>query len=325
MENADFIRRRRNFVNILQELSSEFDISITVFSHEWIIRLEKRGIVKYVFGYNFELNTSAAQMIANDKSAVSDLLQYYGIPHVEHKLFLNPRLHNYVSDLGNWDSIVSFASEHDFRVVCKPNKGTNGRGVIRVETQRELERAVEQLFQNNRAICIAPYHSITQEYRLILIGNNCELAYKKILPTIVGDGVSNVATLISDQIASGKISDKASSSIYKHNFRLLSTTPENGCEIRLNWKHNLGQGATPLVLDDLALFPELKNLAVSCAKRLNLSFVSVDLIETQDKLMVLEVNTGIMLESFSAYSQLGYLRAKDVYRKALEYMFSNEP
>jgi len=50
-------------------------------------------------------------MIAKDKSAVSDLLQFNNIPHVEHKLFLHPRLANYVSVQGNWTDMLSFAQQ----------------------------------------------------------------------------------------------------------------------------------------------------------------------------------------------------------------------
>jgi len=78
---------KRILVQALHDIAEEKNILITTFSQDWIIRLEKASIVKHIYGYDFELNSATAQMIAKDKSAVSDLLQFNNFPTLSINFF----------------------------------------------------------------------------------------------------------------------------------------------------------------------------------------------------------------------------------------------
>src|SRR3972149_10142216 len=108
---------------LIRELAAEQGIQLTGFSQDWILRLEKDGRARHIFGYNFEINSATAQLIAGDKAAISDLLTHRGKPVVEHKLFLQPALSGYVSADGNWAAMRAYAEAPDFSLVCKPNEG----------------------------------------------------------------------------------------------------------------------------------------------------------------------------------------------------------
>ena len=311
----------RSLVKILREIAEERDIDMTTFSHDWIIRLKNGTIVKYIFGYNFELNSATSQMIANDKSATSDLLLFNNIPHVEHKIFHHPRLENYVSESGNWARIVAFAQQHDFSVVCKPNDGTGGYGVFCIRTQRELERAVQQLFTARRSICLSPFYSIDHEYRVVVLNGEYELVYTKIRPSVTGDGISTIAELITKQASAGEITTTLALEAFGMHEGHLNNVLNVGERLELNWKHNLGQGAHPEIVKDKELLQRLGSLAVSCAEALNITFASVDVIEANGRLLVLEVNCGVMMESFIESVEDGYVIAKSIYEKAIDLMF----
>ncbi|MFV0556013.1 MAG: RimK family alpha-L-glutamate ligase [Lactovum sp.] len=86
-------------------------------------------------------------------------------------------------------------------------------------------------------------------------------------------------------------------------------------KINSGWKHNLGLGAEPLIFES---HPELEAIAVKAAQALNINFASIDIAETLDGFKILEVNSGVMMDTFSSLSEENYLQAKDIYRRALE-------
>ncbi|MDR0300165.1 MAG: ATP-grasp domain-containing protein [Streptococcaceae bacterium] len=85
-------------------------------------------------------------------------------------------------------------------------------------------------------------------------------------------------------------------------------------QIQEGWKHNLGLGAKPLVIQSNKA---LEELAKQTALTLNINFASIDIIEVAGELKVLEVNSGVMMEKFSAESDKNYQIAKQIYRKAI--------
>jgi glutathione synthase/RimK-type ligase-like ATP-grasp enzyme len=101
--------------------------------------------------------------------------------------------------------------------------------------------------------------------------------------------------------------------------KILPTYPEEG--LTPTWKHNLGQGASPKIITDKTLLEKLKKLAQVTAKTLDLFFGAIDIINSDNKLMVLEVNSGIMMESFAGFSTKNYNIAKSIYSKALTLTF----
>lgn len=93
-------------------------------------------------------------------------------------------------------------------------------------------------------------------------------------------------------------------------------SPEQG-----EWRHNLGQGATPLLVTASELTEKLCSLARKSMEVLNLDFASVDIIQSDGKLKILEINSGVMIDAFSAYSPQYYALAKEGIRKAIRRFF----
>ena len=65
-------------------------------------------------------------------------------------------------------------------------------------------------------------------------------------------------------------------------------------------------------------------MAKKVCKEINLNFGSVDIIQTdKDELMVLEVNSGVMIENYIKQNIKGYDIAKDIYKEAVKLLFEN--
>lgn len=86
------------------------------------------------------------------------------------------------------------------------------------------------------------------------------------------------------------------------------------------FRHNLCLGAKPEVVEKTDKnYKKLEALAKRAAKTLDLNFVSVDIIETDEKgLEVLEINSMVSLGHFAGVSKENYEIAKNIYKKALK-------
>lgn len=306
---------QRSIVKIIQEICAEEEITCDSFSYDWIFRLSKNGKTAHIFGYQFELNSSTAQLICADKSATSDLLSHNHIPVVQHTFFMSPTNLKYVGASGNWTRLMAMLAEHG-KLVCKPNEGSGGENVYLVSNQFELEQAAYKIANNSRAMAVAPYYRVENEYRVVVLHSRVKLIYSKNIPFVQGDGTSTVGQLL--------ISFLQEHTDYGLDLDLSegdhSIVPDAGERFYLNWKHNLGQGATPVMVQDAKTIAALSELALRAAQTVGIEFASVDIIKTGDQYLVLEINSGIMMEFFSQMDARHYSIAKSIYQEAIRSM-----
>jgi len=305
---------RRILVQLVKEICADHGIDCQAISEDWIIKLEKNSQKHFIYGYNFNLNGSATQLIANDKSATNDLLALANIPTVSHELFLNPTLLHYVEAKGNWQRMLNFVETHGFPIVCKANTGTGGNDLFFVHSQQELEIAAKKIFTKERALALSPYFEITAEHRFIILNGQCELSYRKIRPAVIGDGQASLFHLISDYCQKHQlpIANYVSDLPYP-----LETVLPKTETCFLSQKHNLSKGAIVELVEN----PSLTALALKAADTINLQFGAVDIIESDNNYQVLEINAGVMMESLVKRLPEGRQMAKLIYQKAILSIF----
>lgn len=298
----------KQLVKIVKEICKEENIVFHSYSGDYIMQLEANKKSMYIFGNKFPNNNAAAEQICNDKAALSEVLNFYRIPHVPHEYFDSPQLKEYCPSTGIWTRLQSLLQKHS-ALVCKVNRGTGGNGIYKVTNQRELEAAVIDIFKTSRSMSVSPYLDIKNEYRVVMVNNEMQYVFRKIRPYIIGDGISTVSQLVDRLPNKNKLA--ITIEIDENDI------PKAGEKKELSWKHNLGKGAIPeLVLDD-CLIKQISNIAIRCASALQLGFVSIDIVESDHGLSVLEINSGVMVESFSAFSDEYYKLSKDAIRKAI--------
>lgn len=299
---------QRQLVKIVKEICAENAIRFQSFSCDWILQLSANDRTMFIFGYKFPHNNAAIEHICNDKSALSDILSSHNVPHIRHYFFMSPNNKQYTGDAGDWHRMSALLQTYG-EVVCKSNTGTGGRNVFRVKTQKDLEIAAHEIFSRTRSLCIAPYKNIEAEYRVIIINSEIGVIYEKKRPFVIGNGIDSVKCLIEgDSTLGGVELDSALD---------LDYIPQINEKVEVSWKHNLGQGAKPSIVTDIALTEKLTALALSCTLALNIEFASVDIVADEDGLEILEVNSGVMMENFAKSSLENYAIAKNIYQKAI--------
>jgi glutathione synthase/RimK-type ligase-like ATP-grasp enzyme len=334
--NAD-----RVLVRLLREAALPLGVRVEALGEGWILRLtwpasggssSRTPRVRHVHGYAFDLNPAATHMIACDKAATAEVLASAGVACVPHRLVLHPSMSKFVPMReGSWRAMLEAFEAWGQDVVVKENDGTGGRGVSRCRSVIELERAAYGLFMRHESLAVCPYVPIASETRLVMLDGACVLAYEKVRATVVGDGVRSVLRLMGESGAdsgtgTGGLSQAATASLLENLAEdergLLTRVPALGQRVPLNWRHNLGQGATARLVDaSEGAMGEHVGLARAAAAAMNLRFGSVDVVRDESgKLRILEVNSGVMMEFLARALPEGEALARRVYGAALRAM-----
>ena len=299
-----------NFRELIKEICIEENIEYTLISKEWIMALTKNNVTKCISGYRFNLNDHAIGSVIDDKYALYDLCKLLELPIIEHKLLFNPN-----SKLGNntLELIDRYFQEYNENVVIKPNNGSEGIGVYHIKDREELLEKTNELFNSNFSISICPFYEIDREYRIIVLDNQVELVYEKIKPVVIGDGKSSLKDLLLElnySYFNNKLNDK------KYN-RILKKS-----EIyEYDWRFNLSNGATAKLVREENLKNYLSNFALDVTKKLNTRFVSVDIIKSNGKFYLIEINSGVCINKVCNFIDKNYKITKEIYRKAINKMF----
>lgn len=298
----------RNIVKIIENYCKNNSITLSKISADWILKLTKNSETHFIVGYQFDLNSSATSAICLDKSATSEILELNNIPVVHHELFMTP-----IDMSGNWSKMINFLNKYK-KIVCKINNGTGGKDVYFIENEKTLEQAVTKIFSKDEYIALSPFYDIKNEYRAIILNNEVKLLYSKERQFVIGDGISTIFQLIANKFSASPKLDLTDIP--------LNTILKKNEQYNICWKHNLGLGATPKIVSDKNIYDKISSLALTANNAVNGKFVSVDIIETDEGLKVLEINSGIMMENFSAQNSENYKIAEKIYTEAVNLMFN---
>ncbi len=290
---------------LLYDICQNKNINFELVSKNWIAVLQKDNKVRYIAGYKFPLNNHASALVCDDKYALYDVLKKFNIPVAEHHILFN----NY-----NKEEVISYAKKYNFNIVVKSNIGTCGNNMYHTLNEKDLFKHIDELLLKNYSISISPYYEIKNEYRSIILNDKIEVFYGKEKPIVIGDGKKTIYELLLE--------------FNNYYFSKIKPSPKlnrvlNKDEIyEYNWQFNLSKGSRPFLEVNNTLKSNIEKLALEVFKLLNLKFVSIDIIElVSGELLVLEANSGVMMENFIELIPNGKEIATSLYSKVIDEMF----
>lgn len=308
----------RLLVEAVEAFAAETGCHLTRLSHDWLLILSRDGRNHTVFGYDIGLNSATTLRVCNDKAASFDVLRAAGVPMIEHRLFLEPIMHRFTGLHGNWAAMLQAFESFGGDVVVKANEGTSGNDVHRVRSSAELERVAHLLLQSCRSIAMSPFVPIRTEKRFVLLDGDIQLAYAKMRPTVVGDGICRVRDLVAGAMTTA-LAEGFGEWLAGMSAGELDRVPDEGEEVPVGWRHNLGHGSAAAIVDPAEPDHEAAaGLARSAANAVGLRFGSVDVAETEAGPSVMEINAGVMLEHFGRGGPERRAMAISIYRTALD-------
>ena len=306
-----------NFKKIIEEICSENNIKYNFLSKDWVIMLEKDGKTRFISGYKFDLNSHGIGIIADDKYALYEVLKNKEIKIIEHRIVYNSTNNlDYAIGCNTHEYVKKYFAENNNHIVIKPNQGTCGHNVFNITDINEIDDILDKIFMDNYSISICPFYNIKHEYRAIVLDGDVKLLYAKYLPVVFGDGNKSIRELLLEfnhDYFIGKLNES------KYD-RILDIDEE----FSYGWKFNLSQGSIAKKVDDKLLSSKLIEIAKRVCNEINLKFGSVDIIETTNgELLVLEVNSGVMIENYISLNPNEYITAKNIYKEAIEKLFND--
>lgn len=308
---------KNEFHEIIKEICDEENINFSLLSKDWVIKLEKNNKVRFIAGYKFGVNDHSLGEVLDDKYATYEVLTSLNIPIIKHKIVFNSNNQNeYAIGSNSQEIIREFFEEHDNNIVIKANEGTCGNEVFHVTILENLTFYTDKLFKKNFSISICPFYDIITEYRAIVVDGEVELLYGKVKPVVFGDGIHSLKELL-----------QAFNLNYFSNPEKLAKidadyVPKKDEMFEYNWQFNLSGGASITMKIDEGTIDNVEKLAIDTAKKLNIRFGSVDIIKTVDeKYLVLEINSGVMMKNFVNIHKDGRNIAKNIYKKVIKKMF----
>lgn len=305
------------YEKIIYNLCKKHQISIQKIGDESIYKLIKDNSMHFIWSRRFDINTTLACRIADNKYATYLVLNTSGIPTVP--CIKIPRIDTEdYSRLETSISQVCYEALDKFKsIVIKPNNSYEGTDVYKCDNLKDVEKVLFQIEKKYKYLIISPYIDATAEYRLFFLDNQILYAYKKVREYIICDGISTVGELLT------------------HNNINISTIMPDICtqfdkkypkdyRLQLNWKFNLSQGANCMSIDDIDLYEELVKIAISSANAINIRFATIDvLVDKYGKKYVLEINAGVAMDQFIIKDPNGLETATAIYEQALISMFSD--
>lgn len=291
-----------NFDEIIESVCHNQNIKLTKTSDNWVKVLEKNDKLCYIEGYKFDLNHHGIGSIIDDKGLFYDICKIKNIPIIDHYVIFKDY---------DREKVTKFFHQNKDLLIVKGNIGTCGKEVFKVNNVKDLFDTIDNLFDSQYSISLCPYYDIKNEYRTIYLNKELRFIYGKEKPFVIGDGIHTISELAI------QFND-----YYKENKIDSDDIPSVGEKIILNYQFNLSRGAKMFLKIDPILKERIISLSKDIVHKLDLNFVSVDIIHTTDnQLFVMEANSGIMMDNFIRFNSDKINDVYNLYYDAIKLMF----
>ncbi|MDD4781650.1 MAG: CapA family protein [Tissierellia bacterium] len=284
----------------------------TRFEGYLIVNIGKENVILLETESSYD--SSVAVRIAKDKIIMRKFLKKAGLSIVDGKSF---SIHEKEKALNYALSLPSS--------VIKPANGNKGRGVsVGVKNKKEFINAWDNAVSvTSNKILVEEQFIGGTEARYTVVDGCCVAVYIGIPPTIVGNGIDTIETLIKQKneykLNNNPNLEKLTIKIDEHRLSILnnqgynlSSIPDKGVHIQLDWKGGLGTGAENIEVTD-KVHPLFKKIAEKAVNSIPGLFISgVDILahnhfkEPNDKnYTIVEVNSrpGIGGHHFPVYGK----------------------
>lgn len=136
------------------------------------------------------LETGLGGFVVDNKQLAREFLARAGAPTIRGEV---------VADA---DSAVELAAQWGGSVVLKPLKGSEGKGVtVDVSGSADVRRAFERAKAHGTGVVLEEYIDIDEEFRCMATSSRCLSVIRRVLPSVVGDGVASIGDLIDQKNA----------------------------------------------------------------------------------------------------------------------------
>jgi glutathione synthase/RimK-type ligase-like ATP-grasp enzyme len=160
----------------------------------WLWRIERGDRSMILAGPTSPLNDAAAARVAADKFHAATVLRAAGLAVPDTVRCLRGHADRFASIRG-LEPALAFADARGYPLIVKPNRGSRGHGVTRVDDRPALLRAIEQVWTMDEIALVQPALP-GLDLRVDLLDGALLIAYLRRPLRLIGDGRSSVLELL---------------------------------------------------------------------------------------------------------------------------------
>ena len=290
-----------------------------------------RGGKKSYFRYNtLDLNPVGASDVAKDKDYAAFFMRKMGYPALRGRTFFRDDFADAIASKQDTHAALRYA-QHRYPLVAKPNSGSQGVGVALVSNERELKRALKEIFKNDRvALLQRPVKG--RDYRIVVLDDQVISSYERVPLNVVGDGRSTISKLLQNKqhafIASSrdtriKLDDPRIKAKLRAQQLTLRSVPNKDAQIFLLDNANLSSGGDAIDVPSI-VHPSFKRLAIQLTKDMGLRLCGVDMMiegtiaAAPQKYWILEINAAPGLDHYVKTGKEQKKIVEEMYLKVLK-------
>lgn len=254
-------------------------------------------------GSPYALNDVRAASIARDKAFCADVLRRAGVAALAgEKFFVTPRWRDMRNAGREAEDALAYVRSAKLPVFCKPISASNGLYAELIESAEAFEDYLLHVSREHFAILVQPYVR-APEYRVFVLEGRPLFSYRKAPPSVVGDGVRTLATII-DALPSEDGAPAPSRKARGADGRRISsqTVLAIGERASLEGPANRSAGGGAEDLRDGAR-DDLARVAVAAAEAVGLRLAGVDMFDESGGISVIEVNSNPMIATLEDHGR----------------------
>lgn len=253
----------------------------------------------------------------------------YNVP--EGQTFFSKIINDQVGIKRTIDDGYKYANSLGWPVILKPNNGSKGRFVTKVDNKFEYYKFARKIFKFTQVLIVEKYYK-GEDYRIIVFNNQVFAAYKRTPLTITGNGSKTIRTLIGEAKRKMAISGNGQLNVnderIKETLLKMERTKDQvllkGERLTLLQNANISCGGQ---MEDVTtvIHTTVKKLAVKMARDLNLVLCGIDII-TQDitkpdtGYVILEINSAPALKHYASIGDFQVRRTEALYTRIFKYL-----
>jgi D-alanine-D-alanine ligase-like ATP-grasp enzyme len=284
----------------------------------------------YFKGAFIDLNSVGAAEIARDKAYASFFMKAMGYSTIEGREFFTPRWCKVIKSKNGLLEACKYAKKIGYPVVVKPNDLSQGIGVCKVYSEKELRLAASAIPARCRAFLVQRVVE-GSDYRVVVLDGEIISAYRRLPLCVIGDGKSSILFLLKHKQAwfekSGRDTvinpaDPRVASKLKRQKLSLASIPAREEHVVLLDNCNLSTGGDAVDVTAI-MHNDYKKLAANIARDMGLRLCGVDIMTEGDiakpckDYHVLEVNAAPGLDHYADLGKAQQKVVEDLYLRVL--------
>jgi glutathione synthase/RimK-type ligase-like ATP-grasp enzyme len=263
----------------------------------------RRALFACGAGSPYALNDARASSLARDKAFSAEALRQAGLPALPGEVFFVTKRWADMRGPGREpEDAIAYARAAVYPVFGKPIDASNGLYAELIADLGEFEDYMRRVAREHFAVLVQPYVRAT-EFRVFVLEGQALFSYRKLLPTLRGDGVSTLQTLLQTLPREhGGPPVRWRALAPGGGFHDGDYVARAGERIEFAGPANRTSGGESADLRDGAPAP-LAKLALDAASVLGLGLAGVDIFDSAAGLQIIEVNSNPMIKTLEDHGR----------------------